>query len=210
LPAGNYANEFLKNVLPLENTLKRHMPPLPPNSVEPSVPLKPVKNSFFDEIEKQIQVHKNNAVEDTISVLDESIDESNYEFDSAQQRFIKEALEQHNKCRRQHGCSDLVHNPELSFIAQEYSEKLAKRNKMEHSKNKYKGEKIGENLAYSYDSRLNFYAGEKATMQWYDEIYDHDFNLDYQKGTGHFTQVIKLLSTLFLLNYQTLLGHFIV
>jgi len=26
-------------------------------------------------------------------------------------------------------------------------------------------------------------------MQWYDEIKDHNFNLDSQPGTGHFTQV---------------------
>ena len=26
-------------------------------------------------------------------------------------------------------------------------------------------------------------------MQWYDEIKDHNFSLDYQPGTGHFTQV---------------------
>jgi len=63
---------------------------------------------------------------------------------------------------------------------------------MEHSKNKYKGESLGENLAYSYDSRLDYYAGEKATMQWYDEIHDHNFNLDHQRGTGHFTQVGQL------------------
>ena len=31
--------------------------------------------------------------------------------------------------------------------------------------------------------------GEKASMQWYDEIKDHNFSLDYQPGTGHFTQV---------------------
>lgn len=82
------------------------------------------------------------------------------------------------------------------MIAQGYAEKLAKMNKMVHSKNKYKDEKIGENLAYSYDSRLDFYSGEKASMQWYDEIKMHNFNLDYQKGTGHFTQVTFCFASL--------------
>jgi hypothetical protein len=27
-------------------------------------------------------------------------------------------------------------------------------------------------------------------MQWYDEIKDHNFNMDHQSGTGHFTQLV--------------------
>ena len=66
---------------------------------------------------------------------------------------------------------------------------------------------MGENLAWAYDSTLSSYSGkflkfkflipninlfiyiyfnkgEKATLQWYSEIKDHDFNGDNQKGTG--------------------------
>jgi glioma pathogenesis-related protein 2 len=32
--------------------------------------------------------------------------------------------------------------------------------------------------------------GDAATKAWYDEINDHDFDKDYQNGTGHFTQVV--------------------
>jgi hypothetical protein len=61
---------------------------------------------------------------------------------------------------------------------------------------------LGENLAWAYDSTLSSYSGnflkyipkinfslyfnkgEKATLQWYSEIKDHNFNGDNQKGTG--------------------------
>jgi hypothetical protein len=98
-------------------------------------------------------------------------------------------LEQHNECRRRHCVEPLVHNPELSKIAQDYANYLASIRQLKHSTNKYQDKKLGENLAYSYDSTLDFYSGKKATMQWYDEIKDHDFSRDFQPGTGHFTQV---------------------
>lgn len=173
-PAGNYTKRFKENVLPVQE-------------------LKKTSDNFKD-IMKQFLNHKTTTEEEPIDEyidhLDESIETENYVFSEMQNRFISEALTCHNKCRQKHGVPDLTHNPELSMIAQGYAEKLAKMNKMIHSTNKYADEKIGENLAYSYDSQLNFYPGQKATMQWYDEIKMHNFNLDYQKGTGHFTQLV--------------------
>ena len=54
----------------------------------------------------------------------------------------------------------LTHNPELSRIAQEYANYLAKIKKLKHSSNRYNNEPMGENLAFAFDSRLDFYSGD--------------------------------------------------
>jgi uncharacterized protein YkwD len=178
-PAGNYKNEFKENVLPLssktsksenQNTLKGKE--TVSNFTSKILPIKDSGSSAKEEPRKNTVVPKYN------------------QFSDAQQRFINEALDTHNKCRRRHCVEPLVHNPELSKIAQQYANQLAKSKALIHSKNKYQDKNLGENLAYSYDSTLNYYSGEKATMQWYDEIKQHNFDLDYQRGTGHFTQLV--------------------
>lgn len=136
-----------------------------------------------------------------------SIQLANSEFSPMQAKFIQEALKAHNDCRGRHGCPPLVHNKEISKIAQAYAERLAKLKTLKHSNKEsrvYRNETLGENLSYSYDSELDYYSGNclenkrinflndlnffcsgvKATMQWYDEIKDHSFELDYQPGTG--------------------------
>lgn len=168
-PAGNYKNEFMDNVYPK----------LSINSIL-------TQNYNFDNIlpktDRNIEYKKTRQ--------DENIRHSgDVDDDEMQKRFIAEALEAHNTYRRKHGCEPLVLNPELNQIALSYSKYLAGVMKLIHSKNTYRGQKLGENLAYSYDSTLNHYPGAKATQQWYDEIKMHDFHKDYQKGTGHFTQV---------------------
>lgn len=194
-PAGNYSNKYIDNVSPRTSKLLEATESLPPSSRAAPVPKDDQKrNHFFKDILNNVKNHKTDhsvdSMDDHVEELDESIESTNFNFDQVQTRFINEALIKHNRLRRIHGVQELVHNPELSFIAQGYADRLARMNQMVHSKNKYKDEKIGENLAYKYDSRVDFYSGEDATMQWYDEIYDHNFDLDHQKGTGHFTQLV--------------------
>ena len=81
--------------------------------------------------------------------------------ENMQTRFIREALDAHNRCRARHGCQSLTHNPELSNIAQNYANYLARINQMRHSNNQYKGQRIGENLSWRYDPKLNYYPGMK-------------------------------------------------
>lgn len=47
---------------------------------------------------------------------------------SAQDKFIQEALSSHNTYRKKHGVDPLIHNPELSKIAQNYAEQIANSN----------------------------------------------------------------------------------
>lgn len=110
-------------------------------------------------------------------------------------QFIKEALDAHNVYRKKHGVDALRHNPELSKIAQNYAEYIASLGQLKHSTNTHQGQKLGENLAFFYDSRMNHYPGDKAVEQWYSEIKDYRYR-DYQPGTGHFTQVLNLEITI--------------
>ena len=63
---------------------------------------------------------------------------------------------------------------------------------LKHSGNKLRNEHLGENIAFAFDTTKDFYSGENATRQWYEEVKDHDFNLEMQRGkeTSHFTQVV--------------------
>ena len=109
----------------------------------------------------------------------------------SQERLIAEALHAHNRCRLKHGVEPLVHNPDLSKIAQSFADSLAAPNKatLYHSSNEYKNSPLGENLAWMFNPRVDHYSGEEVTKQWYNEEKMHDYNGGYQPQTGHFTQV---------------------
>ena len=102
-------------------------------------------------------------------------------------KFALEALETHNKYRVKHHSPPLVLNKELCKIAQDYSEKLLQNNAVKYSFGKFKGNDMGENIFMCQGSEAT---GEMATNDWYNEIKNHNFKKDFQKDTGHFTQII--------------------
>lgn len=102
-------------------------------------------------------------------------------------QFDIEALETHNRYRKKHHVPPLILNKDLCKIAQSYAERLLATNSFNHSKNKYKGNELGENL-YMCSGKVA--TGEMATTDWYNEIKMHNFRKDFQSGTGHFTQVV--------------------
>ena len=79
--------------------------------------------------------------------------------ETAQEKFIREALEAHNEYRSRHSAPPLTHNPELSEVAQRYAQYLASRNTLKHSDCNWNGKRMGENLAMIMDSRLSCYPG---------------------------------------------------
>lgn len=199
-PAGNYKNEFTTNVLKpgaLENLPIAFPAPLTSNSKQPDP-----RPAYRDE-------PKNKMLNDDYvgtTVRQPEIAYKDFSASKPQQprainprsapneeismdKFISEALHAHNICRKKHASEPLVHNPELSAIAQNYANHLAKIQSLIHSKNTYQGQKLGENLYFSYDSTSSVISGEKPTIEWYNEIKDYKYN-DYQPGTGHFTQVV--------------------
>lgn len=79
--------------------------------------------------------------------------------ETPQEKFIREALNAHNNYRRKHGVPELTHDPELSRVAQNYANYLARINTLKHSDCNFNGNRMGENLAMIMDSRLNSYPG---------------------------------------------------
>ena len=116
-----------------------------------------------------------------------SCDNKNDNYMSDFNDFCLDALRSHNKYRKIHHSPDLKLNKDICNIAQKYAENLAKNNIMQHSDNTYKGDNLGENI---FMCRGIEATGEYVTNSWYEEIKIHNFNGDYQNGSGHFTQVV--------------------
>lgn len=55
--------------------------------------------------------------------------------------------------------SKLTHNVDLSRIAQNHANYLAQIKSLVHSNHQYQGKPLGENLAYAYDSTIDYYSG---------------------------------------------------
>ena len=58
---------------------------------------------------------------------------------------------------------------------------------MDYSFGKFKGNDMGENIFKCQGTEAT---GEMATNDWYNEVKSHNFKKDFQKNTGHFTQII--------------------
>lgn len=109
----------------------------------------------------------------------------------AENKFIVEALEAHNRYRRLHGVPPLKHNFAISNVALDWAKVIAEMDKMEHSKNKYKNMSLGENIAVWKNPNPDTFNGGNITKLWYDEIKLYNFNKpDINLENAHFTQII--------------------
>jgi hypothetical protein len=74
-------------------------------------------------------------------------------------------------------------------VAQAWADKCAEDDKMQHSQNGY-----GENIHWCSG---DIPEGKAPVKHWYSEQkkYDYNKNVDFQPGTGHFTQVVWKKST---------------
>ena len=101
--------------------------------------------------------------------------------------FIKRTLEKHNELRKKHGSNNLRISQELNQMAQEQADKLIE-HKREFFNHLYKDEALGENILISDDLSIK---PEKICKDWYNEGINYDYKLNkFQKGKGHFTQLI--------------------
>ena len=164
-PAGNFMGQFKTNVLPKNTTNSKY----------------PVQNDDDDD-QDQDQESRDEEIQKNVS------NKYNGGKEQSSSDFIKAGLNQHNKYRRMHGAPDLIHNADLTKLAQAYAEKLAKNDDFQHSNCKWGGKDVGENLAMCGGMPMT---GENMTDMWYDEIKDYDFKKStFSSETGHFTQVI--------------------
>ena len=113
-------------------------------------------------------------------------------------KFLQQELDEHNRLRKLHGAEPLTLNSDLTEMAQKYAEVLAKKNTMQHSKDRklkgHEGEWVGENLfSFSTSEPAAAYKTGAMSQSWYDEIKDYDFNTGKsknKKAVGHFTQLV--------------------
>ncbi|XP_065065185.1 uncharacterized protein LOC135691294 isoform X1 [Rhopilema esculentum] len=98
-------------------------------------------------------------------------------------------LHAHNVLRALHqNTGPMTWDDELARGSKEWAMKLAGENGLRHSRGNY-----GENLYAAWGQTANC---AKATLAWYNEIKDYNFNRGgYQSGTGHFTQLVWKGST---------------
>lgn len=106
--------------------------------------------------------------------------------------YISDVIKAHNAYRKKHGnVGDLKNNKDLNVLAQKWADHLASIGGLQHSGDKYKGDQLGENVAYRMSSSGADYTGQAVTDQWYSEIAKYNFKSSgSQSGTGHFTQVV--------------------
>uniref|UniRef100_F7C095 GLI pathogenesis-related 2 n=1 Tax=Xenopus tropicalis TaxID=8364 RepID=F7C095_XENTR len=100
--------------------------------------------------------------------------------------FEQEALDAHNKYRRQHGAPQLQLSRELCDSSQKWADHLLSINALQHSNTAN-----GENLWYKWNSSMRDASGAEVVETWYNEIKDYSFGRPgFQSNTGHFTQVV--------------------
>jgi len=100
----------------------------------------------------------------------------------------REGLEANNKMREKHGVKPLKLTKKLCDYAQEWADKLAKEDRLQHRTNN----KYGENLYSSWSSDPKAKVSTKEAMEsWYSEIAKYTFGQEPRGGgTGHFTQCV--------------------
>ena len=102
--------------------------------------------------------------------------------------FSKKALQCHNECRHLHQVPPLKWAADLASEAQEWANKIARANNLQHA-SKSERKNSGENIAM-FSGRFDT-AAEQATGMWYSEVENYKFEKpSFQPGTGHFTQVV--------------------
>ena len=114
-----------------------------------------------DAFENSITEEKN-AENDTIERLSAITLDENRDFT----KFDLDALNAHNKYRKRHNVPPLELSKDLSDVAQEYANHLARTNTFEHS-----GDPVyGENLYWSWSSDPGWIlTGDEPVDSWYDE-----------------------------------------
>ena len=83
-----------------------------------------------------------------------------------QERFISEALEAHNKYRKQHCVGELTIDPRLNELALEWAENLATIGSLKYKNATYCDENLGENI-------LKFKLKESKTFYFSGIFYSH-------------------------------------
>ena len=165
-PGGNIEGQFKENVLPKKNVII---------SENNNNNLYQSNNNFeieYNEESSNLKNLENTNVNNVIFTSEE---------------FANEALIAHNIYREKHHVPPVTLNREICLLAQKHANIMALNEDFLHSHNTYKGEELAENLFMFTGNKIS---GENMVETWYNEGKDYDYNGDFQKGSGHFTQIV--------------------
>jgi len=113
-------------------------------------------------------------------------------------KFSFSAIKRHNILRACHNAPPLMFNCKIMKISQDYAKYLSDNDKFENSKNKYNGEKLGENLGKYGGDHSGISQGELPTNMWYSDKFYYNFNYpSAQYNARQFTQLVWKNSTEF-------------
>ena len=113
-------------------------------------------------------------------------------------KFYLSSIKSHNIFRACHNAPPLIFNCEIMKISQNYAKYLSDNDLFINSKNKYYGEKLGENLAKYGGVHSGMYQGESYTNMWYRTKSSYNFRYpSYHYNARQFTQVVWKNSTEF-------------
>lgn len=116
------------------------------------------------------------------------------EYQTLDHEFSEQVLHTHNEHRARHKAEALSLDQDLSVIAQKHADFLAENHRFEHSRNRYKGGIIGENIAckvISLEPDANDYSAKELIDVWYSEESQYEYDGQSPKlSAGHFTQIV--------------------
>lgn len=167
-PAGNVLDEFESNISP-EMTY------------EAEERLNQVNAEIKEEDIQKEDDEKDKKEEEPINEED------------ALETFREKMIERHNYYRKEHQVEELERNSELEKIAQETAEYMLEFDQIFTTKEKYKGDFLGQSSFYIRNSKKEPVDGEKIADKWYKEVKNYDFerpNSKKQKKTINFTNMI--------------------
>ena len=142
-----------------------------------------------DAFENSITEEKN-AENDTIERLSAITLDENRDFT----KFDLDALNAHNKYRKRHTVSPLELSKDLSDVAQEYANHLARDNTFEHS-----GDPVyGENLYWSWSSDPGWVlTGDEPVDSWYDEKKGYNYGREPRDSESGEREVFDCILCIF-------------
>ena len=130
--------------------------------------------------------------------LKSKLKECGLDKDSELLKFYLSSIKSHNIFRACHNAPPLIFNCEIMKISQNYAKYLSDNDLFINSKNKYYGEKLGENLAKYGGVHSGMYQGESYTNMWYRTKSSYNFRYpSYHYNARQFTQVVWKNSTEF-------------
>jgi len=82
-------------------------------------------------------------------------------------------------------------------MCQQWADRLATSQDLSHSGSKYRGVRVGENVAMKWTENKEQYKPIEVCDQWYSEVRKHDFTSEPTTlSAGHFTNMVWRNSTM--------------